>query len=44
MVVFDEDKVLVVMQAIDRAKEKDPLVTYSVGMSLIANVLEPVKP
>jgi len=34
-------RVLVVLQGIDRAKAGNPLLGYGVGMSLIANVIEP---
>jgi hypothetical protein len=43
LVPLDDDKVFVVLQALDRTKENDPLVGYSAGMSLIGNVIEPVK-
>ena len=45
MCLLDDGRVLVVMQGIDRAKEKegDPLLGYSVGMHIIANIIEPVQ-
>jgi hypothetical protein len=41
MWLLEGGRVLVVMQGIDRAKRGDPLLGYGVGMSLIANILEP---
>jgi hypothetical protein len=37
-----DGEILVVMQGIDRAKAGHPLLGYSVGMSLIGNLIKPV--
>ena len=43
MCQLSEGKLLVVMQGIDRDQADHPLMGYSAGMSLIGNVLAPVK-
>ena len=43
MCLLPEGKLLVVMQGIDRDQADHPLMGYSAGMSLIGNVLAPVK-
>ncbi len=41
MCLLDDGRVLVVMQGIDRAKQGHPLIGFSEGMHLIANIIEP---
>jgi len=43
MCSLGDGRILVVMQGIDRAKEGDPLVGFTVGMHIIANIIEPVR-
>ncbi len=43
MYPLGENRILVILQGIDRAKAGNPLLGYGVGMSLIANVVEPSK-
>ena len=42
MCTLDAGRLLVVMQAMDRAREGDPLFGWNAGMSLVANIIEPV--
>ena len=44
MYPLGEKRILVTLQGIDRAKAGNPLLGYGVGMSLIANVIEPSTP
>ena len=44
MCPLGENKILVVVQGIDRARKGHPLLGFGVGMSLIANVIEPTMP
>jgi len=44
MCPLGENKILVVIQGIDRARKGNPLLGFGVGMSLIANVIEPSMP
>jgi hypothetical protein len=41
MCPLGENKILVIIQGIDRARRGNPLLGFGVGMSLIANVIEP---
>ena len=42
LIPLDNDRILVIIQAIDRSYT-GPLAGYSAGLSLIGNIIEPVK-
>ena len=43
MCALGKDQILVILQGIDRARSDHPLMGFSAGMSLIANVIEPAQ-
>lgn len=43
LVALDDGKILVVIQALDRARAGHPLFGFSAGMSIIGNIIEPTR-